>query len=459
MKDIKLKDKIAQGINDLFYIWKREFQTTFRDQGVLIFFILVPLGYPLLYSFIYDNEVVREVPAVVVDDSHSSLSREYLRKVDATPDIQIVSYCADMEEAKQMLKNRNAYGIIYIPSDFSDNIAKGKQTQVSIYCDMSGLLYYKSMLIANTAVSLDMNQDIKIARSGNTTDRQDEITAYPIEYEEISIFNPTAGFAAFLIPAVLVLIIQQTLLLGIGLAAGTARENNRFKDLVPINRHYNGTLRIVLGKGLSYFLVYILVAFYVLYIVPRLFSLNQIGQPGSLVLFVVPYLAACIFFAMTTSIAIRNRETCMLIFVFTSVPFIVYLRHFLAGSCHSSVLEVCILHLPVYFGINGFVKINNMGATLSEVAFEYKALWLQAGVYFLTTCWVYRWQILMSRKHAIERYKELKRKKTYPSRLTIDLNNTRKRNERYILIIKICRFSLLRKDKKNPRPRYRARDF
>ncbi len=344
MKDIKLKDKIAQGINDLFYIWKREFQTTFRDQGVLIFFILVPLGYPLLYSFIYDNEVVREVPAVVVDDSHSSLSREYLRKVDATPDIKIVSYCADMEEAKQMLKNRRAYGIIYIPSDFSDNIAKGKQTQVSIYCDMSGLLYYKSMLLANTAVSLNMNKDIKIARSGNTTDRQDEITAYPIEYEEISIFNPTAGFAAFLIPAVLVLIIQQTLLLGIGLAAGTARENNRFKDLVPINRHYNGTLRIVLGKGLSYFLVYILVAFYVLYVV-------------------LP-------------------------------PFWKYVSYI----------------FPSTFGINGFVKINNMGATLSEVAFEYKALWLQAGIYFLTTCWVYRWQILMSRKHAIERYKELKEK-------------------------------------------------
>ena len=64
---------------------------------------------------------------------------------------------------------------------------------------------------------------------GNTTVRQDEITAYPIEYEDIAIFNPTNGFAAFLIPAVLILIIQQTLLLGIGLAAGTAREQNRFK--------------------------------------------------------------------------------------------------------------------------------------------------------------------------------------------------------------------------------------
>ncbi|MCS3195539.1 ABC transporter permease [Bacteroides thetaiotaomicron] len=418
MKDIKFKDKIAQGINDLFYIWKREFQTTFRDLGVLIFFILVPLGYPLLYSFIYDNEVVREVPAVVVDDSHSSLSREYLRKVDATPDIQIVAYCADMEEAKQMLKNRLAYGIIYIPSDFSDNIAKGKQTQVSIYCDMSGLLYYKSMLIANTTVSLDMNKDIKIARSGNTTERQDEITGYPIEYEEISIFNPTAGFAAFLIPAVLVLIIQQTLLLGIGLAAGTARENNRFKDLVPINRHYNGTLRIVLGKGLSYFLVYVLVSFYVLHIVPRLFSLNQIGQPGSLVLFVAPYLAACIFFAMTTSIAIRNRETCMLIFVFTSVPLLFISGISWPGAAIPPFWKYVSYIFPSTFGINGFVKINNMGATLSEVAFEYKALWIQAGVYFLTTCWVYRWQILMSRKHAIERYKELKEKENLAKQMT-----------------------------------------
>ena len=97
MKEITFKERVKQGINDLFYIWLREFRTTFRDQGVLIFFILVPLVYPLIYGFIYTNEVVREVPAVVVDASRSSLSREYLRKVDATPDINIVAYCADVE--------------------------------------------------------------------------------------------------------------------------------------------------------------------------------------------------------------------------------------------------------------------------------------------------------------------------------------------------------------------------
>ena len=122
------------------------------------------------------------------------------------------------------------------------------------------------------------------------------------------------------------------------------------------------------------------------------------------------YLAACIFFAMTASIAIRNRETCMLIFVFTSVPLLFISGISWPGAAIPPFWKYVSYIFPSTFGINGFVKINNMGATLSEVAFEYKALWLQAGIYFLTTCWVYRWQILMSRKHAIERYKELKEK-------------------------------------------------
>lgn len=408
MEEKSLAQNIREGITDMFYIWKREFRNVFRDQGVLIFFILVPLAYPLIYAFIYTDEVVRDVPAVVVDHSHSSLSREYLRKVDATPDVNIVAYCTDMEEAKQALMERRAYGIIYIPANFSHDILSGRQTKVSIYCDMSGLLYYKSMLLANTAVSLDMNKDIKIARAGNTTNRQDEVTAYPIEYEDVAMFNPTNGFAAFLIPAVLMLIIQQTLLLGVGLSVGTAREKNKFRDLIPINKHYHGTLRIVLGKGLCYFMVYALVSAYVLVIVPHLFRLNQIGLPTDLILFVLPYLAACIFFAMTASIAIRNRETCMLIFVFTSVPLLFISGISWPGAAIPPFWEYFSYLFPSTFGINGFVRINNMGATLNEVAFEYKALWLQAGIYFITTCLVYRYQIILSRKHIVEQYRMLK---------------------------------------------------
>ena len=400
MKDLTFRQKVIQGIHDLFYIWKREFGTTFRDQGVLIFFVLVPLVYPLIYAFIYTNETIHEVPTVVVDDSRSSLSREYLRKVDSSPEVSLVSYCADMEEAKLMLKDRRAYGIIYIPSTFSDDIVRGKQTQVSIFCDMSGLLYYKALLTANTNVSLAMNADIKVERSANTTDRQDEITAYPIEYEDVALYNPTNGFAAFLIPAVLVLIIQQTLLLGIGLSAGTAREQNRFRDLVPINRHYNGTLRIVMGKGLSYFMVYSLVSVYILCVVPWLFSLNQIAIPGVLTLFTLPYLAACIFFAMTLSFLCKERETPFLIFVFTSVPLM-----FISGISWpvTSIPDYWVAFSKVFpstYGIEGYVKINSLGATFGEVSREFNSLWVLTAFYFLLAYLLYdrEIRILKSRR-------------------------------------------------------------
>lgn len=410
-KETSLRNIILQGMNSVFYICQKELKAVFKDQGVLIFFLLVPLAYPLLYAFIYTGEVVREVPAAVVDMNKSTLSREFIRKVDATPDVKIQSHCADMEEAKLLLKESKVYGVIYIPESFSSDITKGIQTQVTLYCDMSGMLYYKAILTASTEVSLKMNKAIKAKRAGNTTNRQDEISATPITYEAVNLFNPQAGYASFLLPAVLILIIQQTLLLGVGLSAGTARENNRFRDLVPLSRHYQGTLRIVLGKSSAYFIIYAIVSAYILCVVPKIFSLVQIAQAGTLAAFILPYVLSCIFFAMTCSIFIHHREACMMIYVFTSVPLLFISGVSWPGSAIPEFWRVISWLFPSTFGINGYIAINSMGATLDQVLPEFRALWIQTGVYFLTTCIVYRRQIILSRSHAMERLKEFRRKK------------------------------------------------
>lgn len=410
-KETSLRNIILQGMNSVFYICQKELKAVFKDQGVLIFFLLVPLAYPLLYAFIYTGEVVREVPAAVVDMNKSTLSREFIRKVDATPDVKIQSHCADMEEAKLLLKESKVYGVIYIPESFSSDITKGIQTQVTLYCDMSGMLYYKAILTASTEVSLKMNKAIKAKRAGNTTNRQDEISATPITYEAVNLFNPQAGYASFLLPAVLILIIQQTLLLGVGLSAGTARENNRFRDLVPLSRQYQGTLRIVLGKSSAYFIIYAIVSAYILCVVPKIFSLVQIAQAGTLAAFILPYVLSCIFFAMTCSIFIHHREACMMIYVFTSVPLLFISGVSWPGSAIPAFWRVISWLFPSTFGINGYIAINSMGATLYQVLPEFRALWIQTGVYFLTTCIVYRRQIMLSRSHAMERLKEFRRKK------------------------------------------------
>lgn len=404
----KFRTYWKQSRRDWNFIFRHELRNIFRDEGVLVFFFLVPLAYPLLYAFIYTNEVVREVPVVVVDDCSTPQSREYLRHIDATADVAVVARCRDMESARREIAERNAYGIVYVPRDFSRRLARGEQTEVSIFIDMSGMLYYKAVLTANTNVSLAMNARIKVKRAGNTTEAQDRVTEHPIAYEEISLYNPQNGFAAFLIPAVLILIIQQTLLLGVGISAGTAREHNRFRELLPVNRHYTGLLRIVLGKSWAYLLVYLPLSVYVLGVVPRLFSLNQIGNPWNMALFVVPYLLACIFFAMTVSVLVRQRETCIMLIVFSSVPLLFLSGVSWPGSAIAPFWKVVSGFFPSTFGINGYLKLDCMGAEPAAVRKEWIALWGQAVFYFFTTCLVYRNNIIASRRRFIARYRKMK---------------------------------------------------
>ena len=407
-REHRLRYIIKEGILDTFFIWKDELKNVFKDSGVMIFFFLVPFIYPLLYAFIYNNEVVHNAKMVVVDQSDSYLSREYIRKVDATADVKVVAVCSDMEEAKRMMDAKEAYGILYFPSEFSKNIHKGKQATVSLYCDMSALLFYKAFLLATTEVSLEIGKELRAQNNPSSTIEQEKITINPIPYESVALFNSQNGFASFLVPAILILVIQQTLILGIGMLGGTAREKNRFHSLVPISRHFNGTLRIVFGKSLTYILLYIVVCIWALGVVPKLFSLPQVGEPWTVMLFVLPYLFASIFLSMTLSGFMTSRESPMLVFVFTSVILL-----FISGvswpkEAIPPFWKAVGYLFPSTPGIQGFIRINTAGASLNEVAHEYRTLWIQAGIYFITACTIYRYQIMRSRKLIIKQYRYMK---------------------------------------------------
>lgn len=407
-REHRLRYIIKEGILDTFFIWKDELKNVFKDSGVMIFFFLVPFIYPLLYAFIYNNEVVHNAKMVVVDQSDSYLSREYIRKVDATADVKVVAVCSDMEEAKRMMDAKEAYGILYFPSEFSKNIHKGKQATVSLYCDMSALLFYKAFLLATTEVSLEIGKELRAQNNPSSTIEQEKITINPIPYESVALFNSQNGFASFLVPAILILVIQQTLILGIGMLGGTAREKNRFHSLVPISRHFNGTLRIVFGKSLTYILLYIVVCIWALGVVPKLFSLPQVGEPWTVMLFVLPYLFASIFLSMTLSGFMTSRESPMLVFVFTSVILL-----FISGvswpkEAIPPFWKAVGFLFPSTPGIQGFIRINTAGASLNEVAHEYRTLWIQAGIYFITACIIYRYQIMRSRKLIIKQYRYMK---------------------------------------------------
>ena len=398
---------LTEALQDAAYIWRMEMRQVVRDEGVLIFFVLVPLLYPLLYSWIYSNEVVHEVPVVVVDESHSSLSREFIRHCDASPDVRIISHANDLDEARSLVSRQVAKGIYLIPADFDVRINRMQQATVSVYCDMSLMLAYKAVFQTAQTVSQLMGSEIQTKLGQHYTAREEQIAARPLDFDEVAVFNPSGGYGSFIIPAVLMLIIQQTLVLGIGLSAGTAREDNRYQMLIPISRHYNGMLRIVLGKAMAYLMIYAVMTAYLVLVVPRLFGFMAIGRWADLLLFLLPYVLACIFFGMTVSCMIRYRENVMLLIVFVTLPLL-----FLSGvswpqSSIPGFWQGVSWLFPSTFGVRGFVRINEMGGTLGDVLPELRFLWLQTAVYFAAACLVYRYQIYLSRRVATERLNEI----------------------------------------------------
>jgi ABC-2 type transport system permease protein len=391
--------RIIQAINDGAYIWRQELKQVLRDEGVLIFCIVVPLVYPLLYSWVYNNEAVHEVPVVVVDLSHSHQSRQFIRMCDASPDVQVVSHAVDLDEAKSLVSRQVAKGIYYIPEDFATKLNRMEQATISVYCDMALMLTYKAIYQTAMAVSTKMGSAMQVALADNYTAREDVITASPLEVEEVSMFNPQGGYGTSVLPAVLMLIIQQTLALGIGLAAGTARETNPYGDLVPAHPAYSGIYRIVGGKALCYLMVYAVMGAYLVTVVPRMFDFLQIAPWQSLLALMTPYLLACVFFGMTVSCLVRYRENVILLMVFISLPLLFMTGVSWPQSSIPGAWQGVSWLFPSTFGVRAYLRLNSMGASIGDVALELRCLWIQVAFYFGMACLVYGHQLRESRRH------------------------------------------------------------
>ena len=378
-------------IKNIADIWWQETVAIFKDSGAVLFCIVLPLAYPILYSWIYNNEVVREVPVVVVDDSHSALSREFIQKVEASPDVSIAFYSNSIHDAQNHIGHGEAYGVIYFPRNFATTVGRHEQSHVSVYCDMSYMLTYKAIFQTVQAVSSVMGTEIQTAVSGVYTDREEKIAAKPLDFEEVPIFNTTSGYGNFVLPGVLVLIIQQALLLSVGLLSGTQREKH-----FPMVKH---VIDATFGKGFAFILIFAIMLAYCTLVVPRMFGFVMMVHFIDWLIFMTPYLVACVAFAVVGSEMIPFREAVMLTAVCTSVPFL-----FLSGISWPQSGIPCFWqtvanYLPSTFAIRGFIRMSSMGARIGDVLPEFRALSILAVLYSLAALGVMYRRYLIHKKY------------------------------------------------------------
>jgi ABC-2 type transport system permease protein len=397
-----------------------------HDRGVVVIFILAVLAYPLLYNLVYNQESLSKLPVAVVDNARCHASAELIRSLNATPELKVYSVYTNLSEAQEAFASQKVHGVIFIPNDFSRNINTGQKATLPVYCDMSSFLYYRTVLQGANHVVLDLNKTIQIKRLSEQgiTGEAAKIIAEPVPYNDVVLFNETGGYASFLVPAVLILILYQTLFFGITILAGTAREENRFHVLVSLSEHKGKTLRVVLGKSAAYFIIYLAWSIYVLKVIPVLFQLPHIGSSIDLIGLMIPFLMASIFFAMTISVFLPNRETGMLIFGIFSLILL-----FLGGvswpmSNMPGFWKAFGWIFPCTHGIQGYIKINTLGADIHTIAKEYHTLWLQTLLYLLLCVGAYRWQIKKSMAKARLRHIEAHKRDSGAAKHPEETNTT-----------------------------------
>ncbi len=384
----KKKTFIRMAFRDMLATFVAECRTVFHDSGVMVILFVAGILYPLLYNVIYRNEVVEDMPIAVVDRCNTADSRRFLRKLDATDEVAVARTCTNLEEAERLMTERKVHGVLLIPSDYSERLAHLQQATISSYEDMSSFLYYKNMVMATNFVMLDEGTEIQIKRydARGITGEQGAQLVSAMPYEDCISFNPGSGFSSFFLPAVLILIIQQTMFFGIGMVAGTQREQNRNMQLVPERLRGRGIGRIVMGKAAAYILIYAVLTAYIIGIVPAVFNMPHLGDIWQLFAFIFPFLLACVFFSLMLSVLIRDRETGLVLFLFFTL-ILLFLSGFSWPQSNIPAFWKGISYLfPSTFGIQGYIKMNSTGATLSQVRYEFMALWFQTIAYFIGTC-------------------------------------------------------------------------
>ncbi|MBX9828501.1 MAG: ABC transporter permease [Xanthobacteraceae bacterium] len=368
-------------MNGLFAVFRSELHRIFALRPVFAVIILAAVVYAAFYPQPYLNEALRNVPIAVVDQDGTQSSRELARLVDATSDVAVALVLPDVASAEREVYLRNIYGILLIPQYFERDLLHGRQSPVALYADASYFLMYQRMSGAVAGVARALGVEIETRRLiGLGVDPAIAAAATdPMPLTAVQLFNPQGGYATYVLPGALILLLQQTLLIGVGLL-GTMPGSRSASPSRSEDPLYEAVIT-VLGKLMAYLAVEVVIVPFYLIGLPYLYGIPRLGSVVSIFAVALPFSLAVAALGMVVASMFRRPLIVQLVLAAVGLPFF-----FLAGFAWPAeaippIIRTVALLLPSTLAIDALVNVAQLGATLSDVRGELWGLWLLALVY------------------------------------------------------------------------------
>jgi ABC-2 type transport system permease protein len=352
-------------------------QSMVRDRNVLLLLIIGPIVYSIYYPFPYSPEVLREVPVAVVDLDHSSLSRQLVRLADASPDIEVTRVLSSPAELEQAIWDGSVEGGLIIPHEFRRNVLRGVTVNPVVLGNGAYFMFNRAEILgfagAVHALSSELGRRHQMA--GPVSLVQASTRGAPVRLALRAASNPIGGYSTYVVPAVAVVVLQQTLLLGICMLLGTWRESGAPFDL----KSRRNRLAVVLAAATICFAN----ALYYVGLVYWREDYPHLGQLIDLLIVIAIFSLTTATWAVALGSFTRYREQAVIYLLPTTIPII-----FLAGFAWPiELIPAPLLGLgflvPSSAGIQAFLNVDQMGASLTQVLPELMSLTL-----LLVAAWI-----------------------------------------------------------------------
>ena len=360
--------------------------------GLLSLLIFLPLvGAVVVYAFFYPtpylNEVLKEVPVVVVDLDGSALSRQLTRMADASERIAVTAVASDRAEGERRVRNGEAGGLLVIPEGFERKVRRGEGAVIGAYADAAYFLVFSQALTGVMESAGTLSAGISIARMEASGIPRGQALALrdPVPVLFRPLFNPVEGYAAYVVPAVLILILQQTLLIGIGMRGPAPAADGGG----PASS-FGEALAVVAGRSAAFLALGFVNLFFYLAVVEGVFGVPRHGSPWALALFALPFLLSTVALGLALTTFFTRRESAMQVLLVTSLPAVFLASFSWPQESIPGWVRGLSAVVPTSAAIPGFLRINQMGATLSQVRGEWALLWALVALYLPLAAWLQR---------------------------------------------------------------------
>lgn len=212
-------------------LWMASLAGILRDKGAVLLLFGAPVLYGFFYPWFYSQEVVQRVPVAVVVQDNSSLARQMLRFAQASPRIDPQLVTADEGEARAAVLRGEVMGYALLPRDLKRDVIRRSNVVVPVYANGAYPLVSKQVQygFAEAFGTVSAGVEIKRLQAGGQSAPQAAISRSPVNVQAVALFNPTEGYGSFVVAAVAVLILQQTLLMGSAMLVGTWREQSQHR--------------------------------------------------------------------------------------------------------------------------------------------------------------------------------------------------------------------------------------